>query len=248
MPVICPACQTENRDSAMFCHGCARKLPTFVPTQPSMLETMRAMPAPPVVSTAAVATPMHIEPRSQTRLWIGVGVAVLVLLAGMAAWYVHLLRTPPPVAPSAAVASRVEHPVSATPPLAVAGDAHKAPAPETVSLGASLAPGETAVTPAGSAAQADAPATPPAAMSPPVAALTPSPQPAERRQVPRAAPPARVGALDPRSGCETLNFVFAARCEAAHCDKPQYARHPRCSLVREQRKRDELHRNPTLAF
>ncbi|WP_431276038.1 hypothetical protein ACQ858_07105 [Variovorax ureilyticus] len=175
--------------------------------------------------------------------------AVLVLLAGIAAWYVHLLRKPPPAVPSATVASRIEQPASAAPSLALAADTHKAPAPEAVSLGASLAPGEIAVvTPAGSAAPADGPAAPPAAMSPPVAALTPSPQPAERRQVPRAAPPARVGALDPRSGCETLNFVFAARCEAAHCDKPQYAQHPRCRLVREQRKRDELHRNPTLAF
>ncbi|SCK51274.1 hypothetical protein VAR608DRAFT_5152 [Variovorax sp. HW608] len=250
MPVICPACQTENRDSAMFCHGCARKLPTFTATQPSMLETMRAMPARPVASTAAVATPVQIEPRSLIGVWIGIGVAAFVLLAGIGTWYASLLRKPPPSAASATVASRVERPASAASSLAVAADQHTAsvPAPETVSLGASLAPGEAAVTPGGNAAPTDGPAIPPAAVSPPVAALTPSPPPAERRQVPKAAPPTRVGALDPRSGCETLNFVFAARCEAAHCDKPQYAQHPRCNLVRAQRKRDELHRNPTLAF
>jgi hypothetical protein len=250
MPVICPACQTENRDSAMFCHGCARKLPTFTATQPSMLETMRAMPARPIASTAAVATPVQIEPQSLMGVWIAIGVAAFVLLAGIGTWYAHLLQKPTPPATSATMASRVERPASAAPTFAVAADKHKAPvpAPETISLGASLAPGETAVTSASNAAPTDGPAIPPATASPPVAALTPSPPPAERRPAPKAAPTARVGALDPRSGCETLNFVFAARCEAAHCDKPQYAQHPRCSLVRAQRKRDELHRNPTLAF
>ncbi|MBB3175794.1 hypothetical protein [Variovorax sp. Sphag1AA] len=243
MSVICPACQTENRDAAMFCHGCARKLPNFHPTQPSMLETMRAMPARPIVSTATIATPLQIEPRSLVGLWVGVGVAVFVLLASIAAWYVHLLRKPSPPVPPPAVASHVERPATGAPPVVATDKSKTSPAtPETVSLGASLDPGETAVTLAAS------PALPPAAASPPVAALTPTPPPVERRQPPRAAPPTRVGALDPRSGCETLNFVFAARCEAAHCDKPQYASHPRCDLVRQQRKRDELHRNPTLAF
>ncbi|MEJ8810099.1 hypothetical protein WKW77_03420 [Variovorax ureilyticus] len=250
MSVICPACQTENRDAAMFCHGCARKLPHFTPTQPSMLETMRAMPARSVASTAAVAMPVEIEPRSLIGLWIGVGVAVLVLLGGIAAWYAHLLRPPASSTSSANAPAHVAKPAAAVPPAAIAADKPKAstPAPEIVSLGASLAPGEAAVAPSSGAAQVAGADAPPAAASPPVAALTPSPPPAERRQAPRAAPPARVGALDPRSGCETLNFVFAARCEAAHCDKPQYASHPRCDLVRQQRKRDELHRNPTLAF
>ncbi|SEA17945.1 hypothetical protein [Variovorax sp. YR216] len=248
MSVICPACQTENRDAAMFCHGCARKLPNFTPTQPSMLETMRAMPARPVVSTPAMATPVEIEPRSLIGLWIGVGVAVLLLLAGIGTWYAHLLRTPAPS--SASAAAHVAKPAVAAPSIAAAADKPKAstPAPETVSLGASLAPGEAAVAPAMDAAQGAGLALPPAAVPPPVAALAPPSPPAERKQLPKAAPPARIGALDPRSGCETLNFVFAARCEAAHCDKPQYARHPRCDLVRQQRKRDELHRNPTLAF
>jgi len=244
MSVICPACQTENRDAAMFCHGCARKLPNFTPTQPSMLETMRAMPSAPVASTATIATPVQLEPRSLIGLWIGVGVAVLVLLAGIGTWYAHLLRKPPPSVHPASGAARIERPAVA------AADKPKAstPLPETVSLGASLAPGEAAVAPANDVLPPAFPSAGSPTESPPVAALTPPTPPGERRQASRAAPPVRVGALDPRGGCETLNFVFAARCEAAHCDKAQYARHPRCNLVRQQRKRDELHRNPTLAF
>jgi len=244
MSVICPACQTENRDAAMFCHGCARKLPNFVPTQPSMLETMRAIKAPrPTIVTDTIATPVQIEPRSLIGLWIGMGSALLVLVLGIGAWYVFLLRKPPASPPSVPVAARVERPVAATPPVAVLPDKLKAQPAETIALGASLAPGESEVAPTRSAA-----GTPLPVATPPVAALTPTPPPAERRQPPRAAPPPRVGALDPRGGCETLNFVFAARCEAAHCDKPQYAKHPRCDLVREERRRAEIRRNPTLAF
>jgi len=249
MSVICPACQTENRDAAMFCHGCARKLPNFMPTQPSMLETMRAMPSPPVVSTATIATPVEIEPRSVIGLWIGVGVAVLVLLAGIGAWYAHLLRKPPPSAYAASVTTRIERPAAGAPTVGAGSRSHASTsAPSAVSLGASLAPGETAVAPANDLPQSAAPAVLPPTESPPVAALTPPPPASERRQAPKTATSKRVGALDPRGGCETLNFVFAARCEAAHCDKAQYASHPRCDLVRQQRKRDELHRNPTLAF
>lgn len=246
MSVICPACQTENRDAAMFCHGCARKLPNFVPTQPSMLETMRTIKSPrPTVATATIATPVQIEPRSLIRLWIGFGSAVLVLVLGIGAWYVFLLRKPPPSPP---VASRVERPIAATPPAVVLPDKPKAQSPETIALGASLAPGESEVAPARNASTAGSSVAPQHATTPPVAALTPSPPHAERRQPPRAAPSPRVAALDPRNGCETLNFVFAARCEAAHCDKPQYAKHPRCDLVREERRRAEIRRNPTLAF
>jgi len=106
-----------------------------------------------------------------------------------------------------------------------------------VPLGNSLAAGEVEVPPG----PAEVPVHPPVVSAPP----TPPP---ERRQPPRAAPPVRAVALDPRGGCETLNFIFAARCEAAHCDKPEYTRHPRCDLVREERRRDEARRNPTLGF
>ncbi|RYF74138.1 MAG: hypothetical protein EOO22_07620 [Comamonadaceae bacterium] len=52
---------------------------------------------------------------------------------------------------------------------------------------------------------------------------------------------------DPRSACSHLNFVAAARCEAAQCSRVAYARHPRCDAVREQGRRDEARRNPLMA-
>lgn len=240
MPLICPACHTENRDSAMFCHGCARKLPTFTPTQPSILETMRATQPPRPRPAVTVAVPMQFEPRPLRALWIGVSLAVLALVLGIGAWLVHLMRQPVPVPARAVHAERSASP--SAPPVA---GKPAAPA-EPVSIDASLAPGEAEVAP-GRPAAAVPPATPPSPV-PPMAAMPPAASLAEGRQPPRAPAPPRVTALDPRSGCETLNFVFAARCEAAHCDKPQYARHPRCNLVREERRRDEARRNPTLGF
>jgi hypothetical protein len=45
-----------------------------------------------------------------------------------------------------------------------------------------------------------------------------------------------------------LFFVLAARCEASHCDEAAYTRHPRCNVVRDQRRRDEARRNLTSGF
>jgi hypothetical protein len=64
--------------------------------------------------------------------------------------------------------------------------------------------------------------------------------------MPAPAAPARAAALDPRQGCQNLNFFSAARCEAAHCDQQAYTRHPRCNEVRADRRRDEARRNPML--
>ncbi|MBO9515310.1 MAG: zinc ribbon domain-containing protein, partial [Variovorax sp.] len=167
MPVTCPACQTENRDSAMFCHGCARKLPNFTPTQPSMLETMRAMPSRPVVSTSAVATPVEIEPRSLIGLWVGAGMAVLLLVASIGTWYAHLLRKP-------AASTAVTAPVARPQAVAAQKPPTPTPTPEIVSLGASLAPGEAAIPPGQVAAPGPAPAARPADESPPSAATSSS--------------------------------------------------------------------------
>jgi hypothetical protein len=246
MPVICAACHTENRDAAMFCHGCARKLPAFHPMAPSILETLRAAHPPTAPATARDAGPgpIRIADRRARIRWFEAGAALLVLALGLGGWLAH--RMLDARAPTATVAR-----LASTPAPAKAAPWKPS---ERVPVDASLAPGEAQVTAARPAEPAEPaePATPPAPSPPPAIATAPPvvapPAPEARRQPPRAVPPPRVTALDPRHGCETLNFVFAARCEAAHCDKPQYARHPRCNLVREERRRDEARRNPTLIF
>lgn len=243
MAVICAVCHTENRDAAMFCHGCARKLPAFVATAPSLLETMRTRDAEAAARPSSRLAAVTRRAVREPLFPLGVALLVAALTVG---WYAQATREPPKAARVASAVSAVSAVSVAAKPAVVAPAAVAvAPVkPETpkpadpVPVVASLAPGEIELSPG--------PAMAPVAPAPPVALAAPT-EP-DRRSPPRAAAPPRQVALDPRHGCETLNFVFAARCEAAHCDKAEYARHPRCNLVREERRRDEARRNPTLGF
>ncbi|MDM0104047.1 hypothetical protein QTH97_03835 [Variovorax sp. J22R24] len=244
MPVICAVCNTENRDAAMFCHGCARKLPAFAATGPSLLDAMKPMSgvASPFASRAT-DEPGHVTISAEMRrFWIRIGLLVIAAALGFFGWFAYVTRKIPLRPPETAKVLPAAPAAPSSPPVATVTAAPKSKPPESprpaepVPLGNSLGAGEVEV----SSGPATAPVQPPVTFAP-------SPPP-ERRQPPRAAPPPRAVALDPRSGCETLNFIFAARCEAAHCDKPEYTRHPRCDLVREERRRDEARRNPTLGF
>ena len=227
MPVICAVCQTENRDAAMFCHGCARKLPRFAATGPSLLDVMRpkrptGSPEPSALQARAV------QPAEARGFWIGLGLLLLAAALGFGGWVAYVTRkVPSPPASSDAAQAVVAPPA---PSLRQASPQD----PEPVPLRSSLAAGEAEVA-------TDPPAAPPGAAAPTIAV------PPLHRQPPRAATPTP-RALDPRRGCENLNFFSAARCEAAHCDQPAYTRHPRCAAVREDRRRDEARRNPTLGY
>jgi hypothetical protein len=242
MPVICAVCNTENRDAAMFCHGCARKLPAFAPTGPSLLASMKLRQSGGEFTADATDGPGRLVMSAEMRrFWIRIGVLILVISLAFLGWFAYVTRKVPLRPPETAKVLRAAPPAPSRPPTATVTPAPKVQEPAKplvpVPLGHSLAAGEVEVPPG----PAEVP------VHPPVVSAPPSPSP-ERRQPPRAAPPARAVALDPRGGCETLNFIFAARCEAAHCDKPEYTRHPRCDLVREERRRDEARRNPTLGF
>ncbi|MGJ7507505.1 hypothetical protein [Variovorax sp. GT1P44] len=242
MPVICAVCHTENRDAAKFCHGCARKLPGFEATGPSLLDSIRPRRPGTAPSGAGVleGPGRIILSDEMRRFWIHIGLLILVIAIGFFGWFVYVTRKVPSRPPETAKVVAPQ-PARPTPPAVAAAtrpevqEVRKAVDP--VPLGNSLAAGEVEVPP-GPAPAAARPAIAPAPQSTP-----------EHRQSPRVATaPARPLALDPRTGCETLNFIFAARCEAAHCDKPEYTRHPRCNLVREERRRDEARRNPTLGY
>lgn len=238
MPVICTVCQTENRDAAMFCHGCARKLPGFAATGPSLLDAMR----PRRLAGDAASAGHRYGDASQNAsrgFWIGLGAIMLLVALGFGGWFGYVTRKPP---------AEATMPVTVVPPSLP----EERPS-EAVPLGSSLGTGE-----------AEVPATPsdgPGAVAPPPSegaqsspGSQPPPAPIQRRAAPatpatpapaQTAPP-RAAALDPRQGCQHLNFFAAARCEAAHCDQAAYTRHPRCDAVREDRRRDEARRNPTL--
>jgi len=235
MSVVCAVCHTENRDNAMFCHGCAGRLPAFSATGPSALAAMGVKRAAGARdSERPAASERIVLPTEKPGVWLRVGLLMFVVLLGFVGWTAYVTRRAPlpPVVqaapPAATPSARASAPASA--PVLAAAPAPPLKAPDPVPLVSSLSVGEVVVEPG-----ASSPAPP----------LPPAP---ERAQPPRAAPAARPEPMDPRRGCENMNFVFAARCEAAHCDNPAYSRHPRCDRVREERRRDEARRNPTLGY
>ncbi|MDM0023236.1 hypothetical protein [Variovorax saccharolyticus] len=231
MPVICPVCQTENRDAAKFCHGCARKLPGFAATGPSVLDIMRLKR--PAAGSLPARDPSSVASQNAPRgFWIGLGAIMLAVAIGFGGWFGYVTRKVP-------ARAQVAAPVAVAQPQPRQAPAEPGP-PAPVPLGSSLAAGEAEVA-------AVAPSVPREDIAPP---LVPHPAPAAplARRTPAAPSPTvpRSAALDPRQGCQHLNFFAAARCEAAHCDQAAYARHPRCDAVREDRRRDLARRNPTL--
>lgn len=218
MTVVCDACKTSNRDSAMFCRGCTRKLPAFAATGPSALAMQ-----PPARRTLPRATAASLQ-TGLPGIWLAVGFMLVAAAIALTAWYAYVSRRP------------------ATGPAPVAT---AAPAPRSVpTLPLTLL---TPISPA--PAESTEPASV-VASAPPALAAEPE-RPAQASPIPvapvrrpiRAANAAASPAGDPRGACVHLNFIAAARCEAAQCDKAAYARHPRCAVVREDRRRDEARRN-----
>lgn len=234
MSVVCAACQTENRDSAKFCHGCTAKLPAFYATGPSALDAMKTWRPPAAQRPAARPAALPL-PGDSAAFWIRVGLLVLGCALGLVGWYAYVTRKPASLSSVPPRPAVIATATAAAAPQPRAMEARPKDA-QSVPVLSSLAIGEMAV--------ASGPEPEPAP------AATPKTEPApERASVQRAARPSqRIATLDPRQGCEKLNFFMAARCEAANCDKPPFARHPRCDAVREDRKRDEARRNPTLGF
>ncbi len=247
MTVLCANCHTANRDRAMFCIGCAGKLPAFAATGPSALHALG------VGSTrkkARAGTASGEAPRGLAAASAPVqrGMLIAVLLLGitvlvLAAWIVlGPSRTAPPATPMVSATTPLKA-LPATPAIETPTTPLQAPA--QVPVEAALSAGEstvvTAPAPASVTANVAASESQPATL--PLQRIEPQRSPPRVASV--AATSSSRGAADPRVGCEDLFFVLAARCEARHCDQAAYTRHPRCNIVRAQRQRDEARRNLT---
>lgn len=239
MPVVCDQCGTGNRESAKFCKGCAARLPAFTATGPSALQSMKALKTAPQALPPGAPVPgmLPIETRA---FWIRFAVLSVLITTAFVSWYTYVTRkVPPNPAPSrpavVAAASPAPARVRAAAPPQAPLDHEKPPPADPVRPAEALDPAESFV----------------------------APGPARQRELVQVAPPPRRGndarnvrtdesrkidarpsAIDPRPACAHLNFIAAARCEAAQCAKAQYARHPHCSVVREQTRRDVARRNP----
>src|SRR5215216_4086612 len=95
MPVVCDACGTSNRPGAMFCIGCAGRLPGFMPSGPSALEAMRTSGAGSTRQAHGTATePTDIQyldlPAATLSIWRRLGLVGLAMMIGFTGWYLHV--------------------------------------------------------------------------------------------------------------------------------------------------------------
>jgi hypothetical protein len=251
MTVRCDACGTENRDKAMFCRGCAGKLPAFVPTRkpgdgpsdashPAVRASGTSVPSVATNATSPATTDRSRFGLANPRTLV---VVILIAMLGAAvAWF-------------ASTATDTERPAAAATPSTTPAIAERLPPEASLSTGEALADDHASDTTVVSPALASSapgmvnPATPNgvpgAGPLPEIPPTGTEPAPPARRTGRHSTQVAPGGsrASDPRTGCEHLFFAFAARCEANHCQLPAYARHPRCDVVREQRRRDDARRN-----
>lgn len=89
--VICAACGHPNRPTAMFCIGCAGRLPGFVATGPSALETARVL-RPRHGAPMQSHAPSPVLPSETGSFWLRLGLLVLAMVIAFVGWYVYVTR------------------------------------------------------------------------------------------------------------------------------------------------------------
>lgn len=90
--VTCVACGSSNRANAMFCIGCARRLPTFVASGPSALETVSSLPRRPS-ARAQSRPPSPALPAETPWFWLRLVLLVLAMMIVFMGWYVSFTHT-----------------------------------------------------------------------------------------------------------------------------------------------------------
>jgi hypothetical protein len=172
MSMVCDACGSPNRATAMFCIGCAGRLPGFVASGPSALEAMDTAGAERRSNGSAERkAAIHASVFWQRLVLLG-----LVLIIGFTGWYLYRALkgtdTAPPqataaAAPTTAAATR---PVSEVAPLlpivpmaarsvpALPGPKAAEPAAEAPASPESLDSSNTALPSPGASAQGETPA------------------------------------------------------------------------------------------
>jgi hypothetical protein len=162
--VTCVACGCSNRPNAMFCIGCARPLPTFVPTGPSALESVRSLPRRSSARAQSQA-PSPALPAETPWFWLRLALLVLAMMIVFMGWYVSV--TQPGAGSDVASAEVAPGPASQPEPKPEVKPQAK---PEAKSAGPSAAP-----VPGPVPAPARAPTTPAANSSSDAASEAPGP-------------------------------------------------------------------------
>lgn len=110
MSNVCEHCGKGNRTTAMFCIGCAGKLPGFSPSGPSALETMKAWSPRTGSSGSTIEGKLGADraPSSSSAvksIWWPLGAIVVTMLVGFMGWFLHVTDKPPAAVRSQFVAT-----------------------------------------------------------------------------------------------------------------------------------------------
>lgn len=246
MTVICDVCRASNRDKAMFCAGCARKLQAFRANGPSMLSSLdtSAWRRPGSDGGRADRPPRSAGSPSRcaiARSWLAGAMLIATGLVAAMAWNGLSNALPhQPTSRAVDLSSTIDiprsippdqasptHAAAATPPVPVQRFSEDPPPREPA-----VAPGRPA-TGSGPRSRQAQPVRRPAA--PGAGAITGADSSIDDPRAPR----------DPRLGCQHLFFAFAARCTANHCLEAASAGHPHCEQVRAETRRDVARRDMT---
>ncbi|MDM0032109.1 hypothetical protein QTI33_08155 [Variovorax sp. J22P271] len=98
MPTLCEHCGQSNRATAMFCIGCAGKLPGFAPSGPSALEAMKALSlrrggaASDGASESSLGEPLL--PSETKAFWLQLGALGIAMSIGFVVWFLHATGRP----------------------------------------------------------------------------------------------------------------------------------------------------------
>jgi hypothetical protein len=222
--VVCETCRTINRESALFCKGCAGKLPAFFATGAVADDASHApgidderMPA---VLTLAISV-------------LGFSAALATMLALLGLWYGGGATVEPP--PAATATAPTVMPVAAPSVVPVALPA----------MGSSFHAGASNERPTAAVFVDEGPAAP-AASSTQTREPRAHAQAARKTSEPSAAALAasfRRSAQGPLAACEGLNFIAHAVCVNNRCAEPGNARLSQCKKPLHQRRQDEARRN-----
>lgn len=226
MPVVCMACRTINRASAVVCKGCDGKLPAFYAAAHGSGEAAPDTDAAPVARGRALLAPL----RGPWATVLGVGLVLVTLYTAFALWY---------AAHSSATRQPVPAPQLSARPVAPA--AVPSPARTVDALNITLS--------------SDGPVESPSSPRRAVHAAPHQARPAAPLRKTAEAPAAihhanastfrRAGA-GPLAMCSGLNLFARAICMNNSCAQRASAHHPQCAKVLRQRRLDEARRNPAL--
>jgi hypothetical protein len=144
MSVVCEACGTRNRENAMFCSGCAGRLPGFAPSGPSALESMRTWQPPHTPPPGAPARPTGASfgilpaetPAETPAFWLRLGLLALAMSFGFIAWYLYITRkvAEPSLPTPIAAAALAPEGTTPAPPKTTAPTPASAPAPAVLDM------------------------------------------------------------------------------------------------------------------